>query len=75
MPVITVIYGFQKDSQICTFLHRRHKPGWGSGADLLTNPHHDPAPPGHEALPAVPHGDPPSAAQHEPLPQLQYGER
>ncbi len=55
-------------------LFRRHKPGRDSGADVLADPHGDPAPPGHETLPAVPHGDPPSSAQHEPLPQLQHGE-
>ena len=55
-------------------LCRRHKPGRGSSADVLADPHYDPAPSGHEALPAVSHGDPPSSAQHEPLPQLQHGE-
>lgn len=53
---------------------RRHKPGRGSGADILADPNYDPATSGHETLPPVPHGDSPSSAQHEPLPQLQYGE-
>lgn len=52
---------------------RRHQSSWGSSADILTDPHSDPTPLGHEALPAVPSGDPPSSTQHEPLPQLQYG--
>lgn len=56
------------------FVCRRHKSGRGGGADVPANPHGDPASPGHEALPAVPHRDAPASAQHEPLSQLQHGE-
>lgn len=56
------------------FVCRRNKQGWSGGADVPADPYGDTAPPGHEALPAVPHGDPPSSTQHEPLPQLQHGE-
>lgn len=55
-------------------LCRGHKPSRGGSADVPADPDDDPASSGHEALPAVPHGDaPPSSAQHEPLPQLQHG--
>lgn len=67
-------YGMYTYLPLSLSVCRRHKPGRSGGADVLADPHHDPAPPGHEALPAVPHRDPPSSAQHEPFPQLQHGE-
>lgn len=56
------------------FVCRRHTSGRGGNANVLADPHNDAAPPGHETLPTIPHGQDPSSAQHEPLPQLQHGE-
>lgn len=67
-------YGMYTYFPLSLSVCRRHKPRRSGGADVLADPHHDPAPPGHEALPAVPHRDPTSSAQHEPFPQLQHGE-
>lgn len=60
--------------ELCLSWCRRHKPGRSSGSNFPADPDDDPASPGHEVLLAVPHGDPSASTQHQPLPQLQYGE-